>query len=99
MRNNRIRNIFIIAGIAIVLVIGVLVFITMKGKKNQGTTYPTSTWNTGESVQVSGPNGSDFDEIDPFKDIVLDETDPGPDYEAISGSDVVTLPFVPADQL
>lgn len=98
MRNNRIRNIIIIVGVAILVVIGILVLMAKKSKKPEAT-YPTSTWNTGETVNMPEGTVTTFDELDPFKDFDLGEDETEPDFAAISGSDVVTLQFVPADQL
>ena len=96
---NWVRNICILAGVAILVLIGFLVLWARKGKQ-PAKTYPTSTWNTGESVSVPEGESTTFDELDPFKDIILDDGEESdPDYAAITGSDVVTLPFVLADKL
>ena len=94
MRDNVGKVIFISVGMIILVILGILIFMTKKERDAQDTTYESFSWNTGVTTVATTRQGAlDQDEMDPEAPAIRDETDEvDPGAVTVPTSEPIVLP-------
>ena len=95
MRDNVGKVIFISVGMIILVILGILTFLTKKERDAQDTTYESFSWNTGVTTVATNTNGLDGASFSPNESLVIDETaETDPDTATVPTSAEITFPAV-----
>ena len=95
MRDNVGKVIFISVGMIILVILGILIFMTKKERDAQDTTYESFSWNTGVTTVATVNPAWDQAESDPEEELIMKQTeDVDPSASTVPSSAEVVLPPV-----